>query len=398
MPFVSHRAHLMLNPDEVQMLTALSQSRTEASGRVQRASILLRYYAKATVSEIAKSLGTNRPRIERCLSKALEFGVTQALADLPGRGRRPVMTPEARAWVVSLACQKPKDMGYAQELWTTRLLAQHIREQATAAGHPSLAKLGRGTVSKILTANQVRPHKIQYYLERRDPEFDAKMVQVLHVYKQVEIWREQGATPPDLVAVLSYDEKPGIQAIQNTAPDLPPVPGKHAAIGRDHEYIRHGTLSLLAGIDLLSGEVLGLVRQRHRSTEFIEFLKLADAHYPAGARIRVVLDNHSAHLSRQTRGFLATLPNRFEFTFTPKHGSWLNLIESFFGKMAKTLLRGIRVTSADELQTRIDMYLKEVNEAPVVYRWKYKLENLSVVRSSEMLFWNHCTSCFSKPQ
>ena len=85
MPFVSHRAHLMLNPDEVQMLTALSQSRTEASGRVQRASILLRYYAKATVSEIAKSLGTNRPRIERCLSKALEFGVTQALADLPGR-------------------------------------------------------------------------------------------------------------------------------------------------------------------------------------------------------------------------------------------------------------------------------------------------------------------------
>jgi transposase len=195
-------------------------------------------------------------------------------------------------------------------------------------------------------------------------------------------WRF-GARKPhlrrNLVAVLSYDEKPGIQAIENTAPDLPPVPGKHAAIGRDHEYIRHGTVSLLAGIDLLTGEVLGLARKRHRSAEFIEFLELADAHYPAGARIRIVLDNHSAHLSRQTRTFLATLPNRFEFIFTPKHGSWLNLIESFFGKMAKTLLRGIRVASADELTTRIDLYLKEINEAPVVFRWKYKLENLSVV-------------------
>lgn len=379
MPFVSHRAPLKLRKDEIDMLTRLSQSRSQPAGRVQRASILLRYQAGETVSEIARALGTNRPRIERCLSKALELGVTQALADLPGRGRRPSLTPEARAWVLSLACQKPKDLGYAQELWTTSLLAAHVRKHCPAAGHPSAAKLGRGTVSKILRASAVHPHKIQYYLERRDPDFGASMVQVLHVYKQVEIWREKGVAPPDLVAVLSYDEKPGIQAIENTAPDLPPVPGRHSAVGRDHEYVRHGTLSLLAGIDLLSGEVLGLVRERHRSAEFIEFLKLADAHYPPGARIRLVLDNHSAHISKETRTFLATLPNRFEFTFTPKHGSWLNLIESFFGKMAKTLLRGIRVSSADELKARIELYLKEVNETPVVFRWKYKLETLSVV-------------------
>lgn len=379
MPFVSHRAPLRLSSSELEMLIALSQSRSEPAGRVQRASILLRYHGGNTVSEIARSLGTNRPRIERCVSKALALGVTQALADLPGRGRRPVMTAEARAWVVSVACQKPKDLGYAQELWTTRLLAKHVREHCKAAGHPSLGRLGRGTVSKILSASQLRPHKIQYYLERRDPAFEAKMVQVLHVYKQVEIWRAKGAPPPDLVAVLSYDEKPGIQALENTAPDLPPVPGKHVAVGRDYEYIRHGTLSLLAGIDLLSGEVLGLVRKRHRSAEFIEFLKLANAHYPAGARIRLVLDNHSAHISKETRAFLGTLPNRFEFTFTPTHGSWLNLIESFFGKMARTLLRGIRVASAEELKTRIELYLREVNETPVVYRWKYKLETLSVV-------------------
>ena len=197
------------------------------------------------------------------------------------------------------------------------------------------------------------------------------------MYKQVEIWHKVGA-PSELTAVLSYDEKPGIQALENTAPDLPPVPGQHAAVGGDHEYIRHGTRSLLAGIDLWNGEVLGFVRDRHRSAEFIG-LRLAEAHYPAEARIRMVLDNQSAHISRETRTFLATVPNRFEFIFTPTHGSWLNLIESFFAKMAKILLRGIRVTSKAELKTRIEMYLRDVNEEPVVFRWKYKLETLLVV-------------------
>lgn len=378
MPFVSRRPTLRLTAEEENWLQQLSQSRSEAAGRVQRAEMLLRYHRGETVSRIATVLRSHRPRVERCLAKALELGVRGALQDLPGRGRRPALSAEARAWVVALACQKPKDLGYAQELWTTRLLAKHVRQHWGAAGHPSLQRLARGTVSKILRAQPVQPHKIEYYLERRDAEFEAKMNQVLHVYRQVELWHQAGA-PAELTAVLSYDEKPGMQALANRAPDLAPVPGQHATLGRDHEYVRHGTLSLLAGIDLWSGEVLGLVRDRHRSAEFVEFLRLADAHYPRGARIRMVLDNHSAHVSRETRTFLGTVPNRFEFIFTPRHGSWLNLIESFFGKMARTLLRGIRVKSKEELKTRIEMYLREVNEEPVVFRWKYKLETLSVV-------------------
>ncbi|HEV2381250.1 MAG TPA: IS630 family transposase [Terriglobia bacterium] len=377
MPFISRRPTLRLTEGEATWLRQLSQSRSEPAGRVQRAEILLRYHGGQTVSGIAARLRTNRPRVERCLAKALELGVRGALQDLPGRGRRQTLSAEARAWVVALACQKPKELGYAQELWTTRLLAQHIRRHCKAAGHSSLQHLARGTVSKILRAQPVQPHKIEYYLERRDAEFEAKMKQVLHVYRQVELWHQAGA-PAELTAVLSYDEKPGIQALANTAPDLAPVPGRHVRVGRDQEYVRHGTLSLLAGIDLWSGEVLGLVRDRHRSVEFIEFLRLADAQYPGEARIRMVLDNHSAHLSRETRNFLATVPNRFEFIFTPTHGSWLNLIESFFGKMARTLLRGIRVKSKEELKTRIEMYLREVNEEPVVFRWKYKLETFSV--------------------
>ena len=376
MPFVSTRAKLSLCREDEAWLHQLSQSRTESVAQVQRAQILLRYAQGETVSAIAAALDTNRPKVERCISKALQLGVRAGLQDLPGRGRRARLSQEDKTWVVNLACQKPKDLGYAQELWTTRLLARHVRKHCRAAGHGNLAQLARGTVSKILAAHPVRPHKIEYYLERRDPEFEAKMIEVLHVYREVAVWRKTGL-PAEVVGVLSYDEKPGIQALGNTAPDLPPVPGRHATLARDHEYQRYGTLSLLAGIDLLSGEVLGLVRDRHRSREFVEFLSLANQHYPSGARIRVVLDNHSAHISRETRAYLTSVPNRFEFVFTPKHGSWLNLVESFFGKMARTLLRGIRVTSKQELRTRIELYLKEVNEEPTVFKWKYKLEALA---------------------
>ncbi len=378
MPFTSQRAPLTLSPEIRTMLTTISRSRTDPAGRVERAGMLLAAADGATVSAIARQFRVPRAKVERCLTKAVQLGALAALRDLPGRGKRPTIPPEARAWVVSLACQKPVTLGYASELWTTRLLAAHIRRECTAAGHSSLARLARGTVSKILTRNQVQPHRLTYYLERRDPEFEAKMAQVLCVYREVAVLRAAGPTETPLVAVLSYDEKPGIQAIENTAPDRLPVPGDHPTVTRDYEYRRHGTVSLLAGIDLVTGHVHGLVTDRHRSREFIAFLRQVDAFYPTEIRIRLVLDNHSAHVSRETRAYLATVPNRFEFIFTPKHGSWLNLVESFFAKMAKSMLRSIRVSSKQELKDRLALYLKEVNDAPVVFRWTAGLESLSV--------------------
>ncbi|MDZ7367983.1 MAG: IS630 family transposase, partial [candidate division KSB1 bacterium] len=178
---------------------------------------------------------------------------------------------------------------------------------------------------------------------------------------------------------LSYDEKPGIQATANIAPDLSPVPGHHARVGRDYEYKRLGTVSLLGAIDLFSGRVHGLVRNRHRSREFIEMLQHLDSFYPKEMKIRIILDNHSAHISKETRKYLATIPNRFEFVFTPTHGSWLNIIETFFSKMTRQFLRGIRVNSKEELIQRLLKYLDEINEMPVVFKWKYKLDELSVV-------------------
>ncbi|MDZ7292755.1 MAG: IS630 family transposase, partial [candidate division KSB1 bacterium] len=132
-------------------------------------------------------------------------------------------------------------------------------------------------------------------------------------------------------------------------------------------------------IDLFSGHVHGLVRHRHRSREFIEMLQHLDAFYPKEMKIRIILDNHSAHISKETRKYLAAVPNRFEFIFTPTHGSWLNIIESFFSKMARQFLHGIRVNSREELVERLLKYLDEINETPVVFRWKYKLDEISIV-------------------
>lgn len=376
MPFEPRRPKLVLTPESRTQLAAITRSQTESVRSVDRARILLAYAANGSVSSIAREFDTNRPKVERCIDKALQFGIDRALEDLPGRGRSAVITPDARAWVVSLACMKPKDLGYSYELWTTRLLAEHVREHGLKSGHPSLLRLGRGTVSKILAKGGIKPHKVRYYVEKRDPDFDAKMVQVLCVYKEVALLREAGKDVSSMIAILSYDEKPGIQAISSTSPDLPPVPGKHPSVTRDYEYVRQGTVSLMAGIDLLTGVVHGLPVDRHRSYEFVQFLKLVNDAYPKTAIIRMILDNHSAHISKETRAYLATVPNRFDFVFTPKHGSWLNIVETFFAKMTHTFLRGLRVTSKQDLKDRMVQYFGELNQQPVVFRWRWALDTL----------------------
>jgi transposase len=377
MPFKRKRPEIILSQEVQDKLEQITKSRTESTGRVQRAKMILGYSKGVTVSAVARQLSTNRPRVERCIDKALQLGAITSLDDLPRSGKPPAITPEAKAWLVNLACQKPKELGYSFELWTNRLLAKHAREHCEENRHSSLAKINRGTVSKILNKSDIRPHKITYYVERRDPEFDRKMTQVLHVYKQVELIKQTGEDAPP-VTVLSYDEKPGIQAISSTATDLPPVPGKYSCFVRDYEYKRHGTVSLLAGIDLLNGQVHGIVADRHRSREFVQFLKMLDSTYSKDITIRIILDNHSAHISEETRKYLSTVPNRFDFVFTPKHGSWLNIIESLFAKMTKTFLRGIRVNSKDELKQRILKWIKEINESPVVFRWKWGLDSISL--------------------
>jgi transposase len=213
------------------------------------------------------------------------------------------------------------------------------------------------------------------------------MASVLHVYKEVEII-DNGLLRGDLreadvrqlgMVTVSCEEQPGIPALGVTTPDRPPAPGTHPGHLRDHAPKRLGTVSLLAGLDLHTGRVIEEISNTHMSADFIGFLQKLDGDYPPHQKIRLLLDNHSAHISRETRAYLDTVPQRFVFVFMPTHGSWLNLVENLFSKMTHTMLRGIRVTTKQELIERIHQYFQELNAAPVIFHWKYKLDEMAIV-------------------
>lgn len=370
-----------LSNEEREYLERQTRARTIQAQTVTRARILLLRADSVSIDAIADKVGINRCSVMLCLKKFKEGGIENALFDAPGRGRNAEITDEEKAWIINIACQKPIDFGYAAETWTYAKLTSHINKTAETARYTRLSTIHKSTVHTILDEADIKPHKITYYCENRDPNFDSKMHNVLLVYKQLEMQFDESGkliisedTP---IHVLSYDEKPGIQAIATTSDDLMPNE-KHPTINRDYEYKRLGTLSLLAAIDLQTGEAIPLVRDKYSSTEYIEFLKLLDDKYPKGDKIRIVLDNLKVHTSEATRKYLATVPGRFEFVFTPKHGSWLNMVESFFSKMTRQMLRGIRVKSKEELTNRIYRYFVEINEEPIVFHWKYNLDDIDV--------------------
>ena len=208
-----------MTDEDVARLMAISRSRTEPASRVERAQMLLAYREKPSFFAVGQRLGVHHQTVQRCIERALAYGPLMALDDRPRPGKEPTITPEAKAWLVSLACRKAKELGYPHELWTTRLLARHAREHGAAAGHECLANLVQGTVCKILGQEEVKPHKVRYYLERRDAEFEQKMAEVLCVYREVQILKKAAAKakkakkPGKPVTIVSYDEKPGIQAI-----------------------------------------------------------------------------------------------------------------------------------------------------------------------------------------
>ena len=382
MSFPRTRKPLSFTEEQHQMLERIRRSRTEEKRRTVRAAILLDSVSGMSDQAIAEKQRVNRNTVVLCIQKCLRFGIEAALGELPRPGKPRRVSDDAMAWVQHCACQKPKELGYAQELWTYRLLTTHVRRHGRAAGYPALEQVSRSKLHKILTRAELRPHKVRYYVERRDPEFEQKMAAVLHVYKEVEILNNgllHGEIKEPSIVTVSYDEKPGIQAIAPISPDRPPVPGEHPSPTRDYEYKRLGTVSLLAGLDLHSGLVTEIVSDSHKSKDFIQFLEKLDLAYPPSAVLRLILDNHSAHISKETQAYLAARPQRFQFVFVPKHGSWLNLVENLFSKMTRTMLREIRVNTKQELIERIHLYYRETNAEPVIFRWKYKMDEIPVV-------------------
>ena len=298
---VSNR--LELTAEQIASLTQIANSRSEELRRVQRAKVFLAAAEGRPQREIADSVGLSLSAVARMIRKALQIGPMMALDDLKRSGRPIVIGAEARTWVKELACTPPKELpdGPTQALWSMDTLAEYVRQHA--ADMPfgdELTKASKSTIWAILDDDAIKPHRIRYYLEKKDPDFSAKCREVLLLYKRVEMQIAlkdtlENSSQPNCSVFVSYDEKPGIQAIGNIHPNRAPKSGK-GFIRRDYEYKRHGTLSLLAGIDLISGKVHSLIRERHKSSDFIDFLKLIDAAYPADAVIYMVLDN--PHVTR----------------------------------------------------------------------------------------------------
>lgn len=368
---------LRLTEGDREALELVARTRTEQARRVDRARMLLWKADGRSLAEIARSLGANADTVALCVRKYREGGVEAALSDAARSGRPASIGDGDRAWVAGLACQRPCELGHPAETWTQSALAAHVRAEAARAGHPALARATKSMVWSILHAADPRPDRVRHCCERRDPDFEGRTREVLVACQQLSFRFDDGNLLPwegeePEARVVSVDEKPGIQAIAPVAPDAGPEPGvRRGAPLAGGEYRRLGTVSLIAGIDLQDGTVEGIVRERHRSREFVELPGALDAKYPEGHVIRLVPGDHSVHRSRETRAWLEGHPGRFEMVSAPRHGSWPDVIEGFFGKMARQVLRHIRVRSLDELRERIEPCLREVNASPVPHRWRW---------------------------
>jgi len=227
---------ITLSEEQRKYLERQTRARTIQAQTVNRARILLLRAEGISIDKIADKVGINRCSVMLCLKKFQEGGVENALFDAPGRGRNSEITDEEKAWIINIACQKPVDLGYSAETWTRVLLTKHVNKYAEEAGHLRLSTISQSKVRTILEEAEIKPNKITYYCENRDPDFEQKMHNVLLVYKQLEMqFDENGKLLPlteEPVHVLSYDEKPGIQAIASTSDDRMPDE-IHKTISRD---------------------------------------------------------------------------------------------------------------------------------------------------------------------
>ena len=191
MPRISLRPKLSFTQQELDYLTKLSRSRNQIASIVERSKIVLLSYQGKNDTEISRELKVDYKTVREWIKRVLDLGVKEGLVDKSRSGRPQDISAESRAWVVSLACMKPKDLGYPHEIWTQRLLAEHIRKNCIKEGHPDLSKINQGTISKILNASKIKPHKISCYIAKVDPDFDQKAANVLDTYREAKRLNEK---------------------------------------------------------------------------------------------------------------------------------------------------------------------------------------------------------------
>jgi transposase len=320
---------------------------TSAQRLVLRAKIVLAAAAGTANAQIARELGCSIATA-RCWRRRFAVRGIPGLFDRPRPGRPETHGPSARLAVIATATSLPPD---GESQWSQRGIAAHLGERGLA--------VSAATVGRVLAEAKVRPHKVRGWLNRADdPAFWLRAGAVCRLYLD---------RPPGTV-LLSVDEKTGIQAKSRKHPDIPARAGKDAR--REFEYVRHGTVCILAAMNVTTGQVVAERIARNDSATFTAFLGMLHQMIPPHLRIHLICDNGSSHTSAATRAWLAAHP-RFCVTYTPKHASWLNMIEQWFGVLTRRLLRRGDFASRDELEAKITAFTIRHNKNARPYRWSY---------------------------
>lgn len=330
---------LTLTASERTTLEQWTRRRTTAQALALRARIILRAATGVSNTVTARELRVTKATVGKWRARFVRDGL-QGLLDEPRPGVPRQITDAQVEHVIALTLEStPKDATH----WSTRSMAK-------------ATDLSQSAISRIWRAFALQPHRVDTFKLSKDPLFVDKVRDIVGLYLH----------PPDRALVLCVDEKSQIQALDRTAPILPLRPGHPEQ--RTHDYRRHGTTSLFAALDVATGTVIGECHRRHRSTEFLLFLKTIDAAVPAALDIHLILDNYGTHKTAQVRRWLAAHP-RFHVHFTPTSASWLNLVERWFAMLTEKQIKRGSHRSTRALETAIKAYLTRTNESPTPFVW-----------------------------
>jgi transposase len=336
---MGHVNSIRLTAEQRRALEAMVTRRSEIAGVVRRAQVVLWTDDQRTASEIAELLHLSAEAVSRIRRRFLEGGV-EGLADRPKAGRKDHALPaDTIERIVQLALSPPPA---GRTRWTTRLLGKEVG-------------LTSGVVSNVLRRNGLKPHRVRTYKVSLDPEFAAKVSDIVGLYLR----------PPERAVVLSVDEKTSIQALERTQLPLPLRSGR--AVRHTHDYKRHGVIDLYAALEIATGQVTHALRDRHTAADFLAFMNKVVRAYPR-KKLHVILDNSASHGTADVQDWLRKHP-RVQFHYTPTSASWLNQVEGWFGILAKQSLFLTDFKSKRALRDHLRAYLRAWNRNPTPFEW-----------------------------
>lgn len=344
---------IALTPEARSELQAMVRSRSLPHSLVRRAKIVVMSADGVDNKSIAEKLGLSRATVGKWRTRFLRQGLA-GLYDEPRPGGPRSVTDEQVASLIRRTLQtKPKDATH----WSCRSIAPET-------------KLSKSTVNRIWRAFGIQPHRQKHFKLSTDPFFVEKVRDIVGLY----------LNPPDKAMVLCVDEKSQIQALDRTQPLLPL--GLGYVEGVTHDYVRHGTTTLFAALDIASGQVLAQCKARHRHQEFLEFLRLIDANVPEHLDIHLVVDNYSTHKYPKVRRWLAARP-RYHVHYTPTYASWLNQVETWFSLITQKAIRRGTFRNVRELVEKIKRFVKNHNGNSKPFVWTATAD--SILRKIERL-------------